>query len=131
MTQVAVAIAKAVVVGCIDPRTQKDLNHLRRLYDLNGCTSAPLHVAGPSLNIAAVFRSLDVAVNKLGAREIHVVDHEVPECAGYTAAYGDNYPKGLHRHHLRAVRTVLRERYPGIEVHIHILRVPGGHEEII
>lgn len=124
------AAAEAAVVACLDPRFQKLLDQFREEHGLNGARSTPHHPPGASLNIESELERLDLAVHTLGAKQIHILDHQEPGCKAYALKYGSDYDKGLHQKHLTHARQLLQERYPEVEVHTYIMRLPGEIKKI-
>jgi carbonic anhydrase len=125
-TQVAVA----AVVACIDPRIQKLLNQFRKKHGLNECNSTPHHIPGPSLNIEDELSRLDIAVNKLGATVIHVLDHASPQCKGFVHVFGDDYDPEHHKEHLKLARVLLTARFTEVEIHTYLMRLPDEIVEV-
>lgn len=118
-------IVKAAVVACFDPRIQGLLDRYRRDYGLNGGNSTPHHPPGGSLNIQEELVRLDLAV-KLGANEIHLLDHRDPTCYAYKLHYGDDYDTDLHERNMRQARELLNRRYPGVNVRIALIELSGS-----
>ena len=115
------SLAKTAVVACVDPEIQKRLAQFRKEHGLNGASSTPHHVPGPSLHIALEFLGLDVAVKELGAKVIHLLDHAAPECLGFVARFGTDYNPIFHEKELRKARIRLLKRYPDVTVHTYVM----------
>ena len=124
------SLAKAAVVACVDPRIQERLAQFRKEHGLNGASSTPHHVPGPSLHIALEFLGLDIAVNELGATVIHLLDHAAPECLGFVARFGAGYNQIFHEKELRKARVKLAQRYPNVTIHTYVMRSNGIIEVI-
>ncbi|MCH8821305.1 hypothetical protein IID23_02155 [Patescibacteria group bacterium] len=128
--RIVINIAQTAVVGCIDPRIQKLLAQFRKEHGLNGGTSTPHHLPGPSLNIGRELDRLDLAVNHLGVNEIFLLDHVEPECAGFAQKYGTGYDPFMHVLHLREARETLTSRYPEVKIHIYVMWIPDNIVEV-
>ena len=120
-----VVVAKAAVVACVDPRIQERLAQFRKEHGLNGASSTPHHVPGPSLHIAFEFLGLDVAVKELGATVIHLLDHAAPECLGFITRFGAGYNPTLHEEELRKARARLNQRYPSVTIITYVMMSDG------
>lgn len=108
-------IVQAAVISCFDPRIQEVVDKYRRDFDLNGGRSTPHHPPGATLNLEEEFPRLDLAV-RLGAREIHALEHSGPACYAYRQRYGEEYDLDLHVQNLQTARRLLSERYPKIAI---------------
>ena len=130
---------RACVVSCIDFRLHDHLNRFVAEQGLDKDGADIIRVAGVAINLARptqqwardfVTGQHEASKRLHDVEEIHLVNHEDCGAYGLDCPPGSDEELAVHVKDLRASRAVLEERFPGVKIFTHFLRLDGRVEKI-
>jgi len=131
---------RACLLTCIDFRLHEPLARFLAQQQLEHAGADVVRVAGAARSLVQprqprdgdfVLEQLAVAHELHGIGQFHLINHE--DCGAYGLESEPDSPEELavHRADLRTARERVRQRFPGVEVQCHFMRLDGSTRVIL